>query len=220
MKISHRNLIWVIAPIALSAGVLWLSAQDKVSNEGVVMGDLAEKLQAREKAASQKETSLSRLQQRLNTLQTTLAREQERVMEREKALEAEKAKFEAEKKIERERLKELEKTFETERLKALDRIREEQTRELEKIRAERDRLRTAITVDDQLIRTYEAMEPVAASRALQELAKTNFDIAVGLMASMNPKKAARVMDQLVPLDTKLSGDLSERIGLIKKEEKK
>jgi hypothetical protein len=34
---------------------------------------------------------------------------------------------------------------------------------------------------------------------------------------MAPKKAARVLDQLVPLDAKLAGDVSEKLGMRKKE---
>ena len=49
---NMKNMLWIAAPIALSAGVIWLSAQDPKSNpnDGVKVGELAEKLQAREKA--------------------------------------------------------------------------------------------------------------------------------------------------------------------------
>ena len=55
-------------------------------------------------------------------------------------------------------------------------------------------------------------------QALKELAAQNMDVAVALLAGMAPKKAARVMDQLAPLDAKLAGRLSERVGLSKPRE--
>jgi len=72
-------------------------------------------------------------------------------------------------------------------------------------------------VDEQLVRTYEAMAPPMAATALKELANANSDVAVGLLAAMSPKKAARVLDQLVPLDPRLAGGMSERLGMRKKE---
>jgi len=222
---SPRKLLWIIVPIALSFCVLWLSAQESKSQpEGVRLGELAEKIQAREKVVIKKETALSQLEQRLNTLQATLAQEQEKITAAQQALQKsleslaeEKAKFEAERAKEQKRLQDREKAIEAERIRELERMKEEQTREIEKIREERISLRTVSKVDEQLVRTFEAMDPTQASRALQELAKTNFDVAVGLLASMAPKKAARLLDQLVPLDTKLSGDLSERLGMRDKE---
>ena len=226
---SPRNLLWIIVPVALSAGVLWLSAQDgKNLPEGVKIGELAAKLQAREKAVSQKEATLSQLEQRLNTLQATLTQEQEKNIAAEKAqqeahkkaiasLAEEKTKIEAERVREITRVRDREKAIEVERDRELNRIKEEQDREMEKINQERSRLRNVTKVDEQLVRTFEAMDPIQASLALQELSKTNFDVAVGLMASMAPKKAARLLDQLVPLDVKLSGDISERLGLRERE---
>jgi len=215
---SPRKLLWIIIPVALSIGVLWLSAQEnKNQPEGVRLGELGEKIQAREKVVIQKEAALLQLEQRLNGLQATLTQEQEKIVASQKALAEEKAKFEAERAREQKRLQDREKAIEAERLRELDRMQEEQTREIEKIREERVRLRTVSKVDEQLVRTYEAMDPIQASRGLQELAKTNFDVAVGLLASMAPKKAARLLDQLVPLDVKLSGDLSERLGMRDKE---
>jgi len=43
----------------------------------------------------------------------------------------------------------------------------------------------------------------------------NQEVAVSLVATMQPKKAAKLMDQLSLLDAKLAGRLSERVGLTK-----
>lgn len=206
---SPRNLVWIIVPVALSAGVIWMSAQDnKTPPDGVKLGELAESVTAREKAVAQKEPELVQMEERLNTLQATLAQEQEKLVEKEKALEEQKAKIEADQKSEAERISQIEKTLQA-----------DQVTELEKIKDEWSRIRTVTTVDAQLVKTFEAMQPNNASLALQELAKINFDVAVGLLAVMSPKKAARVMDQVVLLpDVKLAGDLSERLGMKKKEE--
>jgi hypothetical protein len=71
---NMKSIVWVLAPLALSAGVIWLSAQDPKTppGEGVRVGELAEKLQAREKALAQREGDLQQREQRLATLQGTL----------------------------------------------------------------------------------------------------------------------------------------------------
>ena|GEM_PF-357761 len=209
----RRNIFWIIAPAVLSVGVIWLSAQDnRAQSEGIKIGELAEKLQDRERSVTQRETSLSQLQQRLNTLQATLNQEKEQVLAREKAIEEEKAKFAEE----RAKIKEEYAKFEAEKSKELARLSE-----LEKtIELERDRKLIIDDVTVQLVRTYEAMDPTNASRALQELAGVDFDIAVGLMVAMQPKKAAKVFDELTPLDPKLTGLLSEQVGKRRREEEK
>ena len=169
---TPRSWIWILVPVFLSAGVLWLSAQDpKGGSEGVKVGELAEKLQARERSVTQKEGELRQLEQRLGTLQATLERDRSDLQGREKALQDAVEKFEA--------------------------------------------ARTRPSLEPQLVRTYEAMEPVPGAKALQELAKLNSEVAVSLLASMAPKKAARLMDQLATLDSNLAGRLSERVGLTK-----
>jgi flagellar motility protein MotE (MotC chaperone) len=167
-----RTWLWILAPLALSAGVVWLSAQEpKAPPEGIKLTEVSEKLQVREKAAVQKERDLLQLEQRLATLQGTLDRDRTELQNREKALQDAIAKFEGE--------------------------------------------RTRPTLDPQLTRTYEAMDPVPGSRALKELAQRNQDVAVSLLASMQAKKAAKLMDQLATLDAPLAGKLSERVGLTK-----
>ncbi len=169
---NSRAWLWILAPLALSAGVIWLSAQEpKPAPEGIKITELSEKIQAREKAAVQKERDLLQLEQRLATLQGTLDKDRTDLQGREKALQEAVAKFEGE--------------------------------------------RTRPTLDPQLTRTYEAMDPVPGSRALKELAQRNQDVAVSLLASMQPKKAAKLMDQLATLDAPLAGKLSERVGLTK-----
>ena len=71
---NFKNLLWIAVPMALSVGVIWLSAQDPkgAPNEGVRVGELAEKLQVREKVVLQKEAELQQAEQRLATLQATL----------------------------------------------------------------------------------------------------------------------------------------------------
>lgn len=81
-----RNLVWVMVPLALSAGVIWLSAQTPQTTEGIKVGELAEKLQAREKAATQKEGELRQMEERLTTLQGTLERDRADLQTREKAV--------------------------------------------------------------------------------------------------------------------------------------
>lgn len=169
---NSRAWLWILAPLALSAGVLWLSAQEpKPAPEGIKITELAEKVQAREKAALQKERDLLQLEQRLATLQGTLDKDRTDLQNREKTLQEAIAKFEGE--------------------------------------------RSRPTLDPQLTRTYEAMDPVPGSRALKELAQRNQDVAVSLLASMQAKKAAKLMDQLATLDAPLAGKLSERVGLTK-----
>lgn len=168
---NSRAWLWILAPLALSAGVLWLSAQEPKAPEGIKLTELSEKIQNREKAAVQKERDLLQLEQRLATLQGTLDKDRTDLQTREKALQEAVAKFESE--------------------------------------------RTRPTLDPQLTRTYEAMDPVPGARALKELAQRNQDVAVSLLASMQPKKAAKLMDQLTPLDAPLAGRLSERVGLTK-----
>ena len=169
---NMKSLIWILAPIALSAGVIWLSAQDpKTPAEGVRVGELAEKLQAREKALAQREGDLQQREQRLATLQGTLDKDRLDLATREKTVQE----------------------------------------ALEKLEA----MRTRPTIDPQLIRTYEAMDPIPAARALKELALLNQEVSVSLLAGMQPKKAAKLLDQLAPTDAKLAAQLSEKVGLSK-----
>ena len=169
---NMKSVIWILAPIALSAGVIWLSAQDpKTPAEGVRVGELAEKLQAREKALAQREGDLQQREQRLATLQGTLDRDRADLAAREKSVKEATEKLEA--------------------------------------------LRTRPVIDPQLIRTYEAMDPIAGAQALRELARLNQEVAVSLLAGMQPKKAAKVLDQLAPTDAKLAALLSEKVGLSK-----
>ncbi len=83
-----KSLLWIAAPLALSAGVIWLSAQDPkgLPAEGVKVGELAEKLQAREKVVAQRETDLSQREQRLATLQGTLDKDRADLLAKEKAV--------------------------------------------------------------------------------------------------------------------------------------
>ena len=76
-------------------------------------------------------------------------------------------------------------------------------------------LRTRPPIDPQLIRTYEAMDPIPGAKALKELAALNQEVAVSLLAGMQPKKAAKLLDQLAPTDAKLAALLSEKVGLSK-----
>lgn len=169
---NPRSWLWIVAPVLLSAGVLWLSAQEpKGGAEGIKVGELAEKLQAREKSVAQKEAELRQLEQRLGTLQATLDRDRNELQGREKALQEAIEKFEAN--------------------------------------------RTRPSLEPQLVRTYEAMEPIPGAQALRELAKLNQEVAVSLVASMAPKKAARLMDQLATVDATLAGRISEKVGLTK-----
>ena len=171
-----KSVAWILAPIALSAGVLWLSAQDPKTPpaEGVRLGELAEKLNAREQALAKREGELHQLEQRLATLQGTLDKDRADLTAREKAVQEATAKLEA--------------------------------------------LRSRPPIDPQLIRTYEAMDPIAGSKAMQELAVLNQEVAVALLAGMQPKKAARLLDQLAPVNAKLAALLSEKVGLTKPKE--
>jgi flagellar motility protein MotE (MotC chaperone) len=171
---NPRSWFWIAIPILLSAGVLWLSAQEaKVPPplDGVKVTELAEKIQTREKAAAQKEVLLKELEQRLATLQSTLDRDREDLQKREKALQDAIAKFEQE--------------------------------------------RQRPTLDTKLIQTYEAMDPLPGAQALRELAGINMEVAVSLVGAMQPKKAAKLMDQLATLDAKLAGRISEKVGTTK-----
>lgn len=177
---NPRFFLWISAPLALSAGVLWLSAQEPKGDpkaaaaEGVKVAELATQLQTREKALAQKEADLRQLEQRLTTLQVTLDKDRGELATREKAVQD-----------------------------ALARL---------------EQLKVRPVIDAQIIRTYEAMEPAAGAQAMKELAAQNLDVAVALLAGMTPKKAAKLMDQLAPLDAKLAGRLSERVGLSKPRE--
>jgi len=177
---NPRYLLWISAPVVLSAGVLWLSAQEPKGDpkaaaaEGVKVSELASQLQNRERAIAQKEAELRQMEQRLNTLQATLDKDRSELAVREKALH-----------------------------EALTRV-------------ENLKLRPAI--DPQIIRTYEAMDPTAGAQALKELAGQNMEVAVALLAGMTPKKAGKLMDQLAPLDAKLAGRLSEKVGMSKPKE--
>ena len=177
---NPRYLLWISAPVVLSAGVLWLSAQEPKGDpkaaaaEGVKVSELASQLQNRERAIAQKEAELRQMEQRLYTLQATLDKDRSELAVREKALH-----------------------------EALTRV-------------ENLKLRPAI--DPQIIRTYEAMDPTAGAQALKELAGQNMEVAVALLAGMTPKKAGKLMDQLAPLDAKLAGRLSEKVGMSKPKE--
>lgn len=166
-----RAWLWILAPLLLSAGVLWLSAQEPKGTEGVNVSELAQKLQAKEKSLTDKERELAQLEQRLATLQGTLDKDRMDLQAREKTLQEAQAKFETE--------------------------------------------RTRPTLDLQIVRTYESMEPSSGAKALKELAGMNQEVAVSLVATMQAKKAARIMDQLALVDAKLAGRLSERVGLTK-----
>lgn len=171
---NPRMWLWILAPLALSAGVIWLSAQEpKVPAEGVKVTELAEKLQAREKAVAQKERDLLQMEQRLATLQGTLDKDRTDLEAREKALQEGLAKLQAE--------------------------------------------RSRPTIDPQIIRTYEAMDPAQAAKALKELAARNEEVAVSLLASMQAKKAGKLLDQLAAIDkgAELAGRLSEKVALSK-----
>ena len=173
---NARYLLWISAPVALSAGVLWLSAQEprsenKIASEGVKVAALASQLQNREKAMTQKEAELRQLEQRLNTLQSTLDKDRGDLATREKAVQ-----------------------------EALAKV---------------SNLKVRPAIDPQIIRTYEAMDPAAGAQAMKELAGQNQEVAVALLAGMAPKKAAKLLDQLAPLDAKLAGRLSEKVGMSK-----
>lgn len=89
---NPRFLLWISAPIALSAGVLWLSAQEPKPEgkaalaEGVKVAELAAQLQNREKALVQREADLRQLEQRLATLQATLDKDRADLSAREAAV--------------------------------------------------------------------------------------------------------------------------------------
>ncbi len=172
---NPRYLLWISAPMVLSVGVIWLSAQEPKGEtkgaiaEGVRVAELASQLQNREKALTQRELDLKQLEQRLNTLQATLDRERAELATREKTVQEALAKVE--------------------------------------------NLKVRPAIDPQIIRTYEAMDPAAGAQAIKELAGQNMEVAVALLAGMTPKKAGKLMDQLAPLDAKLAGRLTERVGM-------
>jgi flagellar motility protein MotE (MotC chaperone) len=96
---NARYLLWISAPVALSAGVLWLSAQEpkgepKVIAEGIKVAELANQLQTREKQIAQREADLRQLEQRLNTLQSSLDKDRADLAVREKAIQEALAKVE------------------------------------------------------------------------------------------------------------------------------
>jgi flagellar motility protein MotE (MotC chaperone) len=177
---NPRYLLWISAPIVLSAGVLWLSAQEPKGDpkgaaaEGVKVSELAAQLQSREKGIAQKEAELRQLEQRLTTLQATLDKDRAELAVREKAVQDALAKV--------------------------------------------ANLKVRPEIDPQIVRTYEAMDPAAGAQAMKELAGQNMEVAVALLAGMTPKKAGKLMDQLAPLDAKLAGRLSEKVGMSKPKE--
>jgi flagellar motility protein MotE (MotC chaperone) len=173
---NPRTWLWILAPLALSFGVLWLSAQEPkpTQPEGIKVSELAEKLQAKDKSLAQKERDLMQLEQRLATLQSTLDKDRMDLQTREKTLQ-----------------------------EALAKLQNERSRP---------------TIDPQITRTYEAMDPAQAAKALKELAARNEDVAVSLLASMQAKKAGKLLDQLAGLEkggAELAGKLSEKVALSK-----
>lgn len=96
-KMPPRTWLWILAPVLLSGGVLWLSAEDpKPATPEVKVSELAERLQAKEKTLIQKEQELRTLQERLATLQATLDRDRQDLQAREKTLQEGQAKLEKE----------------------------------------------------------------------------------------------------------------------------
>jgi flagellar motility protein MotE (MotC chaperone) len=93
---NTRSWLWILIPITLSAGVLWLSAQEAKPSEGLKLGELAEKLQTREKAVAKKEADLQQMEQRLAVLQSTLDRDRQDLQNREKGVQEAAAKLEQE----------------------------------------------------------------------------------------------------------------------------
>ena len=97
---NARFLLWISAPVALSVGVLWLSAQEPKGEpkaalaEGVKVAELASQLQNRERAIAQKEAELRQLEQRLTTLQAALDKDRGDLAAREKAVQEALAKVE------------------------------------------------------------------------------------------------------------------------------
>ncbi|MDR2561022.1 MAG: hypothetical protein LBC63_04555 [Holophagales bacterium] len=215
-----RGIIWIGVPVVLSAGIIWLSAQDgppKGSPQGVKLGEMAEKLQARERDVAMREAAIAQVEQRLNTLRATIDQERAQIEARvaqldarEKSIEDDRGDlFKIKSKLNEDRTK-----FEQEKAKEMERLRE-----LEKtIELERKKEFVIKKVEEHLVRTYEAMDPVAASKSLKELAGNNQDIAIGLLVAMQPKRVARLFEQLANDDPKLTAALSEQLGKRKKEE--
>lgn len=170
----HRSWLWMLAPLTLSFGVVWLSAQDPkgTSAEGIKVGELAEKLQVREKAVVQKENELRELEQRLATLQATLDRDRNDLQSREKALQDAQAKFDA--------------------------------------------LRTRPPVDPQMIQTYEKLDPAVGATTLEALYKSNERLAIAVIGTIPPKKAAKVLESLSQTNPKLAAEILEKVALTKK----
>jgi flagellar motility protein MotE (MotC chaperone) len=170
---NPRTWLWILAPLALSVGVIWLSAQEpKPQPQGINVTELAEKLQAKEKTLAQKEKDLMQLEQRLNTLQATLDKDRADLQARERAVQ------EAQAKIENER--------------------------------------SRPAIDPQIVRTYEAMDPAQAAKAIKELAIRNEDVAVSLLGTMQAKKAGKILDQLAGIEkggAELAAKLSEKVAL-------
>jgi flagellar motility protein MotE (MotC chaperone) len=177
---------------------------------------MAEKLQARERDVAMREAAIGQLEQRLNTLRATIDQERGELTAREKAIEDEKGGIQEERnglsKI-KSKLNEDREKFEQEKAKELARLRD-----LEKnIELERKKEVLVTKVEEQLVRTFEAMDPIAASKALKELAEANQDVAIGLLVAMQPKKVAKLFDQMATDDAKLTAALSEQVGKRKKE---
>jgi flagellar motility protein MotE (MotC chaperone) len=90
---NAKMIAWVAAPLVLSAGVIWVSAQDPQEKapskaEGIKVAELANQLQTKEKQLAQKEAELRELEQRLFTLQTTLDQQRQELLQREEGVKA------------------------------------------------------------------------------------------------------------------------------------
>lgn len=84
---------WIAAPLLLSAGVVWMSAQDAQEKaptkaEGIKVVELANQLQTKEKQLAQKESELRELEQRLYALQGTLDQQRQELVQREESVKA------------------------------------------------------------------------------------------------------------------------------------
>ncbi len=90
---NTKMLAWISAPLILSAGVVWLSAQDAQDKaptkaEGIKVVELANQLQVKEKQLVQKEAELRELEQRLYALQGVLDQQRQDLVQREGAVKA------------------------------------------------------------------------------------------------------------------------------------